>query len=469
MKSKFCFKFLQTIIFTFLMISCASSYDGNRIPSSERVQIKASEFVAQLDKSGGLEPFRNVLFAQLGTVVVDESLKRKLTTEFTKIFRDKNWKALDHFPVIPLGKIHQIRLALSNRDDVKEMDSTANKPIPEKFSANLIEHLGTECTEKASFPKPVKSPLATLNLDALALTDGHFPDDSLDPCLVHQSLRLAEVLNSLMRADGSVVYYKNSRAQSTQQLIKLLIDSGHHVEMRNERTYANFISLNTGDNQIIWPVWLDTGLATKEGEPLRVPVGHSHHAWRISGPEVNARVMFYLGVSGVGYFAQVDERPAWTGLRPHYSHSSDNESSRVVIEKALKASGTYYRRILKESKLHANGMKADGYGYLGVCNDSNAVLEASSHKDERGQASLTVYPLLRSIELDSKPAIGDGLDHLINSFPNDSSGEKLSSAQRKAVLTRVYQMFPFENINDPKVHDETLRKQMQSLKEELGL
>jgi hypothetical protein len=61
------------------------------------------------------------------------------------------------------------------------------------------------------------------------------------------------------------------------------------------------------------PVWLDTAIALSSGDSFTVPVGHSHHAWRIRGPVVDTRVMFYLGTSGTAFFGQTDARPAWSG------------------------------------------------------------------------------------------------------------------------------------------------------------
>jgi hypothetical protein len=54
-------------------------------------------------------------------------------------------------------------------------------------------------------------------------------------------------------------------------------------------------------------------MTLSSGDSFTIPVGHSQHAWRISGPVVDTRVTFFLGIKGAGFFGQTDQRPAWSG------------------------------------------------------------------------------------------------------------------------------------------------------------
>ncbi len=408
---------------------------------SERKQMKISELLVHLESTGQLESIDALIRSCVQELVPQKTLQVRLLSHWEEARRKKDFSLLDRFPVVPLAQAENLRTAFGGRGGQNEKIDVA------VVKGDLEDILG-ECREMAPLPKMVNPKIPML-------TDGHFPAEGLSLCEQDRSIKLARVLNSLMAVNGSEVRLGSVRARSAQKLIEALIESGHRVEMRNERTYANFVSLNWGDTPVIWPVWVDTGLKTSEGQDLRVPVGHSHHAWRIEGPLMKAKVMFYLGVSGVGFFAQVDERPAWTGLRAEYVLDSDRDRDSVI--KAMDYAGRYYRRIQKEARAYAADMPADGYGYLGVCNDSNAVLE----KATRG--SVSTFPLMRAADLDGKPRMTDGLDDILRSLPKDSR----SFERSKNNLARVLSMTPFEDLDDPRMHDDGLRSVLKSLDAEL--
>jgi len=444
-------RILWTSVILLGTFGCVSSSLESRAPSSTRTQIKVSDFAAELDRQGKMDALMGLADARLKEMISDPVSRVAAKAYLESIRRTKDWKKLDHFPSVSVQQMNRLRPALGG------LGGADNESVQmERFSGRLEDFLSGPCTEESPYPPPVHPSMPEV-------TNGHFADASLDACTVHQSFKVAKILNSLVRSDGSEIRHGAERARSAQKFFELLINSGHKVEMRNERTYANFLSLNAGENPIIWPVWIDTGLKTTAGEEIQVPVGHSHHAWHISGPVVNARVMFYLGISGVGFFAQVDERPAWTGTRAAYTYSSRNSEGREAILEAAEVAGKYYRRIQHEAAHYAQGMPADGYGYLGVCNDSNAVLEAATHSDASGAPTVSTYPLVRAKDLDSKPSLRDGLDDLLKGLPKDS--EKVSD--RKDTLRRILEMFPFESLSDRDVHDEALRRQMKAVENEL--
>jgi hypothetical protein len=442
--SRFCLLFLGLFCAATTLADASSSMLPRRKPASisKRPQIKISALMKQLDASGQLDALEPVVKARLESLVPNPLLRKVFLDQWEEMRRKKDFEKLDRFPTLPLKQVEKLRPALGGRGAQSEKIDVA------VLKGSLDDVLG-ECRELASLPKPV-SPTMPM------MTNGHFPDPGLGLCDQDRSLKLARILNSLTAANGSEIKVGAIRARSAQRFFEALIETGHTIEMRNERTYANFLSLNWGDEPVIWPVWLDTGLKTREGDSITVPVGHSHHAFSVEGPIVKASVMFYLGVSGVGFFGQVDERPAWTGTRVAYKLSSSGDAPKIL--KTIDYAGRYYRRIQKESETMAPDMPANGYGYLGVCNDSNALLEKIDN------ATVSTFPLMRAAELDQKSRGGDGLDEIFRSLPKDSK----DFPRTQENLGRVLSMTPFETLDDRDLHDEQLRKVLRSLESEVG-
>jgi hypothetical protein len=380
--------------------------------------------------------------ARVDDFVPDVAARRVLMAKWEEIRRKGDFAQLDRFPVVPLNQVSKFRPALGGLGGA-----------PDKIESPLVkgrlEDIFGECRELASLPKPVSPKLPMM-------TNGHFPDGGLGLCDQDRSIKFARVLNALVESNGSEVVVAGKRVRSVQKLFETLVASGHRIEMRNERTYANFLSLNWGDQPVIWPVWLDTGLKTKDGRDVVVPTGHSQHTFLIEGPLMRAEVAFFLGTSGVGFFPQVGERPAWTGLRASYTFDSDKDADRIY--RAADYAGRYYRRLRKEAQEIVPDLPSGGYGYVGVCNDSNAVLE----KVDNG--TVTAFPLMRAAELDQKSRGSDGLDEILRALPKDSK----DFPRTKENLRRVLQMTPFESLDDTDLHDEELRKVLKSLEAEVG-
>ena len=233
------------------------------------------------------------------------------------------------------------------------------------------------------------------------------------------------------------------------------METGHRIEVRNERTYANFIALTYEGRDVIWPVWLDTGEQVG-AQPLLVPTGHSHHAWRIVGPEVNARVMFYLGISGAAFFSQVGRRPAWCGEIVTDSASTADPAELEHVLATLDGAAAYLRRIRVERTTVAAGLPADGYGFVGVCNDSNAAIEHLT------RGTITAFPLMRAAELDDAEPLDDGLDSTLRALPHDGD----VAPAREDVLRRVLLMTPHD-LDSQDLPDEDLRAQLRAVQAEI--
>jgi len=409
------------------------------VASCTRPAIPVRTFLGTLREAGALDAVLGGFEAQLATLVPDEGLRERLTSQLHAIARSPDFEGIERFPAVPLRQIGAARAALGL--------VPGETPAPaEPIDADLGELLG-RCEPGRGGPSPVDERLRGVGR-------GHFPDLSLTACQAHASEELARVLTALAADDGSVVRYRGEEIRTPRELFEALLSAGHAIEVRNERTYANFIGLTAGDRDVVWPVWLDTGEIVG-GHPLLVPVGHSHHAWRVTGPDVDARVMFYLGISGAAFFGQTHVRPAWTGEIVTDGAISDDDADHVLG--TVDVAAAYLRRIRAERATVAAGMPADGYGFVGVCNDSNAAIEYAT------RGSVTAFPLLRAAELDAQPALGDGLDEVLASLPNDGD----VAPERRDLLRRVLLMTPHD-LGSELLVDDGLRAQLDAVQAEVA-
>jgi hypothetical protein len=81
-------------------------------------------------------------------------------------------------------------------------------------------------------------------------------------------------------------------------------------------------------------------------------------------------------------------------------------------------------------------MPADGYGYVGVCNDSNTTIELAT------RGTISAFPLLRAKELDAQPDLDDGLDAAVRALPKDGDG----LPDPHDALRRAVAMQPFDHV-----------------------
>ena len=391
----------------------AIEIDARCTAACARPAMSQAQLLAQLRDSGQLDVLLARAEVALGDVVPEPAMRDALVAQLRGIAASPDFDGIDRFPTVPLQGFGQLRPALGLLDAEPPAEDTV-------VQGELAELLGP-CNATRTPP----APLAQLP----GLGYGHFPNLALTDCQVAHAGPLAQVLTSLAAGNGSVVTYRGTQVRTPGELFAALAADGHTIETRNERTYANFISLTAGDVDVRWPVWIDTGVVLPDGNPLVIPTGHSHHAWRIEGPVVNTRVMFYLGISGAAFFGQVNTRPGWTGDR-----ASDVRTDAASAVDTADVSAAYLRRIRVERETLAAGMPADGYGFLGVCNDSNAVVELAT------RGTITTFPLVRAAALDDAPSLGDGLDAALRQLPHDAD----AAGDRDDAIRRILAMTPHD-------------------------
>ena len=412
------------------------------LASCYRGQIDQKTFVHALQAQGG-PAFEATAKAKLAALIPDPTVADQMAAQLHTILADPNLTGLDRFPTIPMSAIAALRPALGA--------IPSDPPKPDQVMHGELAQLLGACTPDRSLPADVNPMLPGIKY-------AQFPSVTLSPCQFAHAGKLAQILTSLAAQNGSSITYKSQTITSPSELFAALIASGHTIEVRNERMYANFLSMTVGDKDLIWPVWIDTGIHLSSGESLTIPVGHSHHAWRISGPVVNTRVTFFLGISGAGFFGQTDQRPAWSGTiaATDITITSTSSADYDYLLKTADAASTYLRRNRVERTTVAQGMPADGYGYVGVCNDSNTTVEYAT------RGTITAYPLLRAKELDSQPDLGDGLDAAVRALPKDGDG----LVDAHDALRRAVSMQPFPD-GSPLMWDTVLGKQIATARHDL--
>jgi hypothetical protein len=407
-----------------------------------RAGVDQKAFVKGLQaQSGGA--FAELVKAELAALIPDAGAASAMGAQLDAILRDPNLAGLERFPTIPLSSIGVLRPALGQ--------ITADPPKPDQVVTGELGALLGECKPSREVPAPIDARIPGVGY-------GQFPSRTLSPCQFAHAGKLAQVLTSLGTNNGSAVTFKGKTLKTPRELFAALVESGHTIQVRNERMYANFLSATVGDKDLIWPVWIDTGIRLSSGENLVVPVGHSHHAWRISGPNVNTRVMFYLGVSGAGFFGQTDNRPAWSGMSTQSDVTVKGAGADLeYLLSTVDAAAAYLRRNRVERATVAQGMPADGYGYVGVCNDSNAAIELKT------KGTTSAFPLLRAKALDAAANLNDGLDAAVKALPKDGDG----LVDMRDALRRAVAMQPFAD-GSPLMWDPVLGAQIATARRDLA-
>lgn len=295
---------------------------------------------------------------------------------------------------------------------------------------------------------------------------GHFADPSIPGRVVRDSTALAAAMTALAENNGSRIRVGTREAKTPRELLEALVANGHTIEVRTERTYANFLSLSYAGTEVQWPVWIDTGYALRTGRRLVVPVGHVQFTWRIWGPEVQARISFFHGMAGVGFFPTYDRRPYWTGTRAQRTERTSSVSDVKDVLRAAKRAGEFHQRIRAEAlALAVARATPDGYGprALGMCHDSVAALEGALGWE------ITPFPTSRLRSVDEASPVLDNYTGVLPKLPKDGEPfSYLNPSYRENLLRRVYWMTPYDLETGP-FPDEQLRADLKVLKDELGL
>jgi hypothetical protein len=406
--------------------------------------------------------FLNTIEAKIREKVVDDKLEKHLLEQVQAVRANElSATALDdgiHFPTLSYES------GVAEFLEERQWGKHVNSP---KVESDLKKHL-------ASQPLPRNTPLESVATSPVDLRYGHFLSRAVTQEQLDHSQPLSSALTALGSKNGSWVKIEDPKtkqtyeAQTPRQLLEGLIKTGHRIELRQERTYANFAAFVAEGEQVRLPVWIDTGITLPSGRKLRVPMGHSEFVYEITGPLVNTRVAFYQGMYGTGFFPKVDARPDWTGNRVVQRFDSQKGDGDIILD-ATDIATKYLRRIQLEAETIAKGLPAQGYAITGVCNNSVALMQKALGREDDIPLS---YPLLRSKkitnrpeELKSDPRFQDGLDEIFSALPSDAD---MTPEEREAnkwqILCRILAMSPYP-LNSPIFRETGLEEYQRDLKE----
>ena len=273
--------------------------------------------------------------------------------------RDKQWKMVDSFPGISVKALgRSIRLA--------------GKVMPKSAPSGKID-----------FTVP-----PTKNL-GFGLVFGDEVDPKLAP-LHGDSVKLATLLNQ----------------PSPEKLLAELQASGHTVEIRDARYFANFGDLKYNGRDVLTPFWLDTGIPIPgQKRNLLVPAPHSQHEIFVNGPKYHAALCFFYGIDGKAIVRPIDTKDqGW--VMGHLAHVYRDGQA---LE-AMRMIGVVIGAYAEIQKAHPE-LPFDSYYALGVCNDPGAIVEAKLNGGKT-----TLYPLTA----DKSLFVNRGeLTDIVNKLPQD--------------------------------------------------
>lgn len=319
------------------------------------------------------------------------------------------------FPVVPLSSGAVVQGLLERREIT---------PAP-PAGAQIFELADLKAADCA-VDRPTLAPVSDLTPKLLR---GAVADGTWAPCALQRARAFAEVLNNLALENGSKVMDGDTDYTSVSEVFDGLLASGHRIEAENNRYIANFLGLYYRKDEVVHavvaPVWLQTGATWPGlGEEIAIPAPHSHYTFRVSGPLVEATIEFYMGTNGGTRFRAADTvDPQWVGERTLYRYDSDTDPQ--TVRTLLQVAGA----LRKKWTTAAAELPAGGYGQLGVCNDSTAILEYAT------EGTATIFPLAHpEVEVPM-----DTIDGWLQSLPRD-----FTEAPAEGVLSRIALSWAFE-------------------------
>jgi hypothetical protein len=261
---------------------------------------------------------------------------------------------------------------------------------------------GTTCT-------PVLPTLTPISAQLPGLTEGDIPDPNGDPCTQQQLENLVTALNGMAMNDGSTVTDGTNTYSTVADTFTDLLTT-HTITVDANRYYADFLGLVYNGVSVAAPVWIDYGIPLPNGGTLTLPVPHAGYAILISGPQINGTIEFYLGVTGGTEFrADVAlPRAPWRGGLPRDVYNSGTDNAKIVL--AMQTASDLRNKWTTQAT--AQNLPFLGYGTLGVCMDSAAVIE------DRVEGTITLFPLLHP----PTTTINDYIDMILSTLPVDLQG-----------------------------------------------
>lgn len=431
-------RFFFSFILTFTLSLCAEAQNN---------EYSFPEFLKAVSKE---EPKMAALIEKVFSQLLgSDYLTKEQLRKISYLIQTKDFEKFQRFPTLTLSALRKIQ-------SLKKTNAEEAVPVPEPIKGDLESILGSECSEKLPEAKIVLASIPELKA-------GNARDPEASDCKVDRSIKLARLLSSLVRNDGSEVTYQNNVLRTPEDLMRALLSSGHHVVMTNEKNYADFNGWSYKGKAVRTPLWIDTEVDLETGERLVIPAGHSALVFRVTGGDLiqEAQLSYYFGTFGINFYPDVELRPKWNESKVTYSVDSLDLQQREEILAAFRITRKYYEQhILDEKALGALPMH--GYGYLGVCNDSVAIVELLTRSSNLDTRQVTAFPLARAKALDQNLEIESDLSKALAMLPKDLD----SAPTREDLLRRVWSMNPFGRDYE-NFFDQDLARQMRLVEKEL--
>jgi hypothetical protein len=386
-----------------------------------------SQMMRELSATPG---FTDALLAQLdqgekkGPALMTPALMDRLR----KLILGKDWQGLDRFPGWTMHAINPtVRVAgrvVAKDEKVTELAARhPGTPASAVTAARMKEYidLGSYSLERAeTVSLDAPSTLPGFTTDGLVselgagVVRGDGANAELGP-LHAESQRMADVMNrlSLNGPEGYApvtVTVAGHSAKTPEEMVRVLMATGHTVSVRDARYFANFGHFHYKGQDVMMPFWVDSQImipGTKRS--LLIPVSHAEYEWEIRGPKVNANVSWYFGIDGKAEFRTMDTLDqSWVlGRHAHeYTQANAVEVTRLVGRMVV----AYAHQHMAWPELPFGG-----YYALGVCQDSVAAIE----KKMTGKA--TLFPNTADSALFNDPRDAE-VNALIAAIPKDRQG-----------------------------------------------
>jgi hypothetical protein len=361
----------------------------------------------------------------------------KLIKRLRELILGSDWQGLDRFPGWTMQEVNPA-VDVINKVVTKHPETPVGTPVgapteawPSGADKGVIAEyldLGSYAPDKketVSLDKPSTLPgLSNAEL-VTELGAGVVRGDVANPKLAPMhpdSQRLADVLNRLglnaLEGVATVTAEVDGKTATTpQELIQVVMATGHSVVIADGRYFANFGHFHYKGHDVMMPFFVDSQIGipmTKRS--LLVPVSHAEYEWTVRGPKVNADVSFYFGIDGKAEFRTMDTLDqAWVlGRHAHEYRDADAVEVTRLVGKMLIA---YVHQHLKRPDLPFGG-----YYPLGVCQDGVAAIERKMTGHD------TLFPNTTEAALWDDPRDAE-INAMMIAIPKDRNGSPPAPAR----------------------------------------
>ncbi len=357
-------------------------------------------------------------------------MTQRLIKRLRELILGNDWRGIDRFPGWTMQEVNPA-VGVIDKVVTKHPETPVGTPSgapteawPSGADKGVVTEyldLGNYSPEKAetvSLDTPSTLPELSNATLVTAMGAGVVRGDVANPTLAPMhpdSQRLADVLNRLglnaLQGAATVTAEVDGKTATTpQELVQMLMATGHSVVIADGRYFANFGHFHYKGQDVMMPFFVNSQIGIPDTKrSLLVPVSHAEYEWTIRGPKVNADVSFYFGIDGKAEFRTMDTLDqAWVlGRHAHeYRDAYAVEVTRLVGMMLI----AYVHQHIKRPDLPFGG-----YYPLGVCQDGVAAIERKMTGHD------TLFPNTTEAALWDDPRDAE-INEMMIAIPKDRNG-----------------------------------------------